>query len=469
MNTPSLTYDYYVLLPHASAPRLLLVASEDGWRLPHWHTTEQNFWQTVDHVYRTVRDRFAIDVVTLRCLKTEYDPAQMRVSRWYELENCSPNVTLSCEQWLGPEAVPGIGDAQQRALLTEWFQEAAEGVPPQRRAWARRGWFSMVSTWIDQQLQRLGVRRVGHFDQLRTWERSCVLRVPTTRGLLYFKALPAMFAHEIHLIEVLAVRYPHNVVEVLAVDHERYWLLMADMGSQSLSQVSDLDRWEEALRLFARIQITSADMVEELVALGCPDRRIEALSNQIDPLLTELQRYPGLSAEDVAALHSLAPTLKEACAQLAHYSLPATLEHGDFWPSNVLLLEVGYVYLDWSDSSVAHPFFCLTLFLELEDVPDDLAQLPDLVTRLRDAYLEAWAAYAPPGDILAAFELAQAIAPLHHALTYHQVILPHLEARWELENMVGFYVRMLLQHWSARGDAFGYRWHMADSYLLPKD
>lgn len=209
--------------------------------------------------------------------------------------------------------------------------------------------------------------------------------------------------------------------------------------------------------------MSSAHMAQEIVALGCPDRRIEALANQIDPLFGELPRYHGLSNDDIAKLRSLIPALKEACAHLARFPLPAALEHGDFWPSNVLLSQAGYVYIDWSDSSLAHPFFSLTLFLEGEGIPPALTQLPDLATRLRDTYLEPWATYAPPDRLRAAFELAQVLAPLHHALTYHHSILPYLEARWELENMVGFYLRMLVRRWSAQEDALGEHWHNACS------
>jgi hypothetical protein len=52
-------------------------------------------------------------------------------------------------------------------------------------------------------------------------------------------------------------------------------------------------------------------------------------------------------------------------------------------------------------------------------------------------------------------------AMAHHALTYHRSILPRLEARSKLENMIGFSLRMLLRQWSAKSSALGEHRHNA--------
>lgn len=48
-------------------------------------------------------------------------------------------------------------------------------------------------------------------------------------------------------------------------------------------------------------------------------------------------------------------------------------------------------------------------------------------------------------ELLRAFALARRVGPLHLALLYHHILLPNMEARWEMENMVGFYLKMLLR------------------------
>lgn len=105
--------------------------------------------------------------------------------------------------------------------------------------------------------------------------------------------------------------------------------------------------------------------------------------------------------------------------------------------------ESGYGFLDWSDSSIAHPFFSLLLFLV--EVEDYFPKEPGVRDRLRDAYLEPWTIFAPHARLVEAFELAQPLAALHHALAYHQVVLPNMELRWEMELMLPFYLKMLLR------------------------
>ena len=65
--------------------------------------------------------------------------------------------------------------------------------------------------------------------------------------------------------------------------------------------------------------------------------------------------------------------------------------------------------------------------------------------RLRQAYLEPWTAYAPMSKLAALYALAQKVAALHHALIYHRDILPHMQARWEMERMLPYYLRILLK------------------------
>src|SRR5262249_20679996 len=160
------------------------------------------------------------------------------------------------------------------------------------------------------------------------------------------------------------------------------------------------------------------------------------LAAQIDALFADtaaLQpgtRY-GLSDAEVARLRACAPQYRALCAELAGYGLPETLEHGDFWPGNIIATAQSCVYFDWSDASITHLFFRLRLSRETAGA--HRPAIPDARTRLRDAYLEPWSLYAPMRRLVRAFDLAQRLAPLHHALTYHRYILPHIEAKWEAE------------------------------------
>ncbi|NTU85900.1 MAG: phosphotransferase, partial [Chloroflexales bacterium] len=179
-----------------------------------------------------------------------------------------------------------------------------------------------------------------------------------------------------------------------------------------------------------------------------PERPLDTLSARVTPLLADtaatLPHSPaGLSDEARARLRALTPRLRAMTDELAAYGLPAALEHGDFWAGQVVVGASGFGFLDWSDSSIAHPFFSLLLFLV--EIEDFFPRVSGVRERLRDAYLEPWAAVAPGASLAPAFELAQPLAALHHALTYHSVVLPNIEVKWEMELMLPFYLKMALR------------------------
>ena len=73
--------------------------------------------------------------------------------------------------------------------------------------------------------------------------------------------------------------------------------------------------------------------------------------------------------------------------ELSQIGLPDTLEHGDLGASSILITGAGPVFLDWSDSSISHPFF--SMFRLAQDAASLLpASSAESRRRMRDAYLE---------------------------------------------------------------------------------
>ena len=226
-------------------------------------------------------------------------------------------------------------------------------------------------------------------------------------------------------------------------------MLMPDVGGPTLDTLPDVARWEEALRHFARAQISLVDQVEGLLALGCPARPLEQLADHIDALLANtpamlLDQPGGLSGDQIDALRARAGQFKAMCADLACYDIPETLEHGDFAPGQIVLVGDSYVFIDWSDSSIAHPFFSLNFFSDLTELNHYLPDVPGLRLRLRNAYLEPWSGYEPVDRLIQAYEIAQPLSALHHAVTYHRYILPNMANKWEMQRMLPFYLKKLL-------------------------
>jgi aminoglycoside phosphotransferase (APT) family kinase protein len=153
----------------------------------------------------------------------------------------------------------------------------------------------------------------------------------------------------------------------------------------------------------------------------------------------------GLTESEIDQLRGAAPRLKAMCAELAGYRVPQALEHGDFHAGQVLAGDGRFVYLDWSDSSVAHPFFSMFLFFAYARMEECLAAHSDVRARLRDAYLEPWTVYEPMKRLREAFEISQRLAALHIAAIYQQAILPNLEDRNEWQAMAPWCLKLLLQ------------------------
>src|SRR5690606_29015960 len=132
------------------------------------------------------------------------------------------------------------------------------------------------------------------------------------------------------------------------------------------------------------------------------------------------------------------------CYDLLEYKVPLSLEHGDLWANNIAMQNDRFVYFDWSDVAITHPFFSLLFFLA--EIEIDFPEMPDVRERLLRAYLTPWIHFETIEDLLHATQLAQPLAALHHAIVYYANILPNIETQacWEMENMLPYYLRKLL-------------------------
>ncbi|MGB3560986.1 MAG: aminoglycoside phosphotransferase family protein, partial [Geitlerinemataceae cyanobacterium] len=175
--------------------------------------------------------------------------------------------------------------------------------------------------------------------------------------------------------------------------------------------------------------------------LGCLDRRLDRLKSQIDDLFNHETVLSQLKAAELDKLHALAPSLKRLCLQLANYNIPQTLVHGDLHLGNVALHKDSYLFFDWTDSCISHPFFDLFQLFFYPKVQIFSATIP----KLRDEYLSQWTLYEPIERLREAWALAKPLCALHHAITY-QHIVACLEPRAQQEcNAIPKFLRSLLK------------------------
>ena len=279
--------------------------------------------------------------------------------------------------------------------------------------WADPCWLIEARAWIGQQLSAHDREIAGPIEQPHLQQWATALRVPTTGGVVWFKACLPELAFETGVLELLAARRAGLVPRVLASDRARAWLLLEDAGDRLReleAEPGQIERWEHAVRCYAELQQSAAADADGLVAAGATDRRGELLLEQFDELL---EHDHGLRPDEVDRLRALVPTLRGYADDLGELGVPDSIQHDDLHDGNIFVREGEHRIIDWGDSCVAHPFHSLTVALAV--VEHRLG--PEPVARVRDAYVEPWSVSPSTEQLDAALRLGY----VSGTLKWHEV------------------------------------------------
>jgi hypothetical protein len=312
--------------------------------------------------------------------------------------------------------------------------------------WTDARWLADVNGWLDRQLEELGLQRTGAVEQphVRPW--ATVLQVPTTGGDLWFKANIPVLAYEAAVVGLLAARRPDVVPGLLATDVDRGWLLMADGGErlrEIVERERDLGRWLDVLPRYGRLQIDMAESLDRLLGLGLPDRRLETLASQYEDLIG---RVDTVTDDESRRLRKLVPTIAELCERVASPGVPETIQHDDLHDGQIFVRDGRYLFFDWGDVCVSHPFFSMSVTLEgqlawgLDDIEGS-----EEIAPYRDAYLEPFRGFAAWSELQAAHEIALRLGWICRALNVYRLAsaLPPPYREEQLQG-VGLRLRKLL-------------------------
>lgn len=302
----------------------------------------------------------------------------------------------------------------------------------ERRAtapWLDPAWLEVADAWIDSQLSRLGLARIGPDDpRMRPW--SIVVRVPTSGGDRYFKTTAPAMANDAKLTAHLAVRSPDVVLRPLALDASRGWMLLPAGGERLrdvLDRGPDLAHWSRILPRYGRLQRAEENHATELAGAGAFDRRGATLERQFADLLEDeealaIGQPAGISPDELATLRALRPRLAAALATLAGAPVAESIQHDDFHDGNVLVDGAAYRFVDWGDAAVGHPFGTLLVTLRSIAHRFGLADGAAELAALRDGYLEAWTDLAPLHELQQIADLAQWTAMVGRALVWRAAL-----------------------------------------------
>jgi len=429
----------YALLPHVGQPLVLAQNEPGNLDLPNFVIHDPvGPWDTYTLKAR-IEEKIGAPINILCCTARLWDQESNQLYCIQLIELRSETMPLNAlwqplEMILESTAMPG---ALQEGLR-RWQNEQLSGIVPEQRApWARTGWYTQVENWIVDQVSRLGHGTVQEIKPIKSWSISCVLKVITENSLLYFKVardLP-LFVNEGVMLARLADLYPGRVPLPLAVHPEHGWMLLDNFGDPPEGELP-LDEQARLMQDFAQLQIDSSEKIDLLLAAGCKDRRLDIMISQSEPLLHDEIVLGPLNPEERDEIQVLGPRLRERITELVSLRIPYTILHGDLHAGNIVAQGDSFLYFDWTDAAISHPFFDVFHIFRQEN--------EEQKNTLQDAYLQPWEAQYPKSDVRRAWVLASALYGFYHAVSY-QYIARGIEelVRPEL-NFAYYFLRKLL-------------------------
>jgi aminoglycoside/choline kinase family phosphotransferase len=351
------------------------------------------WWPDVEPVVAAAKERFDIDVVVLRLIDADGAADAMGGTVTYETEL--------------------VGELPAAAVLGGVDPDVVGSDHLFRAPWARPGGVARQIAWADAALDAIERPRTGEATQVKSWNLSSVLRLPTAAGEVWCKRVPPFLGHEGTIIAMVGADDPSLVPRLLAADRATSIVLLDDVAGE--------DQWDapearliQMVDALVRLQAAWSGRVDELLDAGLPDWRAGALPALARDVLERPAVREQLSPAELVALDAIVEDLPRRLADLDACGLPETLVHGDFHPGNWRFDGERLVLMDWGDTGVGHPMLDLDAFIHR--VSDDARP------RLLDAWFEAWHRQRPHADPARAAELIGPAAALRAAIIYQRFL-----------------------------------------------
>lgn len=248
----------------------------------------------------------------------------------------------------------------------------------------------------------------GEPQQIKSWNLSSLWRIPSAKGDVWLKAVPPFFAHEGAIIDRLQ---GEPVPNLIARDGNR--TLIASIPGEDLFDATEPQRLAMVSALI-RIQSKWTGRTAELLAMGLPDWRAEALTVKI----ADVAARTDLVLPVRATIDAFVADLPRRFAAVASCGVPDTLVHGDFHSGNVRGGDDRLTILDWGDSGVGHP---------LLDQPAFIERMPETMRpAVEKHWIAEWQRAVPGSDPKRAAALLAPVAAARQAVIY-RMFLDHIE------------------------------------------
>ena len=412
--------DLRFLVPGPDAATLLVAA--DGSLPATLVDTSTESEATVVPISELLREVWKLDAAVL-----ETHP------KWDEVATGEPIPTLVWTEsapgaWIPPgglafgplPADPGAIHPAIRTRALELLGEMRGAAPPPalRPRWARPGWFERASAWFGVAASEAGRPLTGPPRPFYLRGISALLRAPTGGPDLFLKAVFPPFHAEPAITRLLAARFPSTVPAVVAIEPDEGWLIVEDIGSDWVGDVTQSDR-PDALRRGAAAIITmqrelAADhrMLATLLDAGACRRPLGELAQAVAAAIGP----DGMGVLDgglePARARRVVDAVAAAVVVVEALGLPESVVHGDFHSGNAAVVGDRIVIIDWSDAAIANPAIDLVTWLVWS------AGQPAEVDAATGAWIDAWSAVVDPIALRTALDDILIVGAAYQIVSY---------------------------------------------------
>ena len=279
------------------------------------------------------------------------------------------------------------------------------------QCWTQPHWPEAIDDWLVEQLSQQAIVPTGSAEPVSGWALGHIRKRPTTMGDVFYKAIAflLLFSNEATVCQQLSVNFPEFVPEVLATHAQQQWFATRSFG-EALPEDAPQSDWETAFHHFAQLQLASIERIDTLKHHGCLARPIQQLPTQLSDALTSSAVQQRLEPSVSLNNQNIIEAVQSAITRLNGLKLPETLVHGDLHIENIARQDNNYLFFDWSDACISHPFIDGTYIFRMEDTPQKQAII--------DSYLKPWQAWTTESTLKQAWALAEIVCYAHQAVSY---------------------------------------------------
>lgn len=439
-----MTTQFHLILPDFSRRAVLLLQDKDGSvLLPTFNQDVVVRYNTVTNINAAISEQWKLRTTVSRCVLEGDERSAPIFAMHNHDERWQP--TLPNADWfeLGRLEKLNFANQEHQRYLLEWVESLKDPswvhVP-----WSSPDWNAKACLWIEDCVKASGASLLSAPQQVRSWAISAVIKVDTSAGTLYFKAVPDFFGHAPVIEKYLGEQFPQYLIDIVAIEENEHWMLSKEWAGENPSTI---EHWKQILKVVTEIQLHCKDNIDQLLSFGCRDRRLSKLSELMIPILEDLAdekmlEIYGIDKNEASELSQRLQRVPSLCEQLASFGLPETLIHGDLWGNNIIVRDSfsgkSPVIFDWTDASITHPFIDIYLLITSE---------PDVEKRplIREVFVESWSKHYSRRLVEQALAVAEQLAPFYFVCAFRVVQLNAPEqSRWELAFLFKRFVRNIL-------------------------